>query len=368
MLVDHEGSRRASQSVFQIRPVDARLDAPVNSVVRLDNNESPYGPPPSALEAALHTLKSEAHRYPETTHVALKSTLARKLGCTREMLSIANGSSELIDLIHAAFVRRGERVGSFAASFIYYRMSAEARGVFYAECPGLEHFKMCSENFLSVLPAEARIAWVATPNNPSGTMLGPEELERLALALGRRGQLMVLDQAYHEFAPESARVDTTAFVSRHPNVIALRTFSKAYGMASLRVGYAVARPELISAIERMRQPYNISPFALSAAEAAVKDESHVEAAVRKISHERARLCQRLQALGFETQDTAANFILLKVASADKLAARLKERGVMVKSLSSYGLEQLVRISIGRPEDHDTLVRELAATSLHLKAS
>lgn len=337
-----------------IEEVERELGVP--NAAKLASNENPLGPSPKALTAiqgALGTL----HRYPDGPAWALRQRLARHLGVRPEMLLIGNGSDELIDIIIQTFVGSGGEILTAAPSFLEYRLIAEGHGARCVDVP-LTHFRYDLERMLKRVSRRTKAVFIANPNNPTGTYVTHEEVARF-LARLPRAIPVVFDEAYYEFVEESDFPRGLELQKRSP-VIILRTFSKAYGLSGIRVGYGIARPEWVGWMNRVRQPFNVNRLAQVAALAALDDREHLKRTQAVVRDGKRFLVQALEAFGWRSVPSAANFILVDTGrDADRLFQALLRAGVIVRSMAAYGLPHHVRITVGTMLENRKLVNALA---------
>ena len=330
--------------------VAQRIGLPPDRIVKLDANENPYGPSPKVAEALAnaHTY----HIYPDPEQRKVRAALGRYVGFDPGWLVAGAGSDELIDLLVRLFVPPGESILNFPPSFSFYPFLASVQGASVVNVQRRSDQTLDLEAAL-IAAKDARLTIVASPNNPSGTLLARAGVEALA-ALGRP---LIVDEAYYEFAGESC-ID---LVRQYPNLIVLRTLSKWAGLAGLRIGYMVAHPSLIDVIMRVKQPYNINAAAEIAVLASMEDLPYLQGLVQAIIKEKQRLEVELAKLpGFEVTPSRANFLLCRLngVSARDVHARLIERGVLVRYFDTPLLQNHLRISAGRPDQTDALLAAL----------
>lgn len=321
--------------------------------VKLASNENPLGPSPMALEAMARAL-SEVSRYPDSSAYYLKQRLAKHYDVAAEQLVLGNGSVELIELIARTFLGPDEEAIVSQYAFVMYWLAIQAVNGHGVVVP--------ARGFGHDLPAMAaavnertKLIYIANPNNPTGTMASRRDLDALFHAIPE-DVIVVLDEAYAEFIKEPDYPNGLDDVARGRSVIVLRTFSKAYGLAGLRVGYGVGKAELIRAMEKVRTPFNTTAVSQRAALAALDDREHVERTYRMNLRERAYLEERLTAMGVRYIPSAANFLLLDVGRpCDGVFQALLARGVIVRPMGGYGLATHLRLSVGtRPENEEFL--------------
>jgi histidinol-phosphate aminotransferase len=341
----------------------------IRKVIKLASNENPLGPSPKAL-AALRRPARDLHRYPDASAYRLKQALAAHLGVTPGHLIIGNGSNEVIDMLIRTWCVVGDAIVTSQAAFIAYRICAQIHGVETREAPLRADYRFD-------LPAMAqlardyervRIVFVANPNNPTGTYVTTAELKaflREVAKIRRGGVLVVLDYAYWEYVTADDLPDPIELMREFPNVVVLRTFSKIYGLAGLRVGYGVAAPELIATVEKIRQPFNMNAMGLVAAEAALGDTAFVQRA-RRANEAGMRLWERaLAKMKIPFWPSQGNFVLADVSAAlgkrggDVYLSCLR-RGVIFRPVANYGLTHALRISVGTASENRAGIRALRA--------
>jgi histidinol-phosphate aminotransferase len=327
----------------------------VVDAVKLASNESALGASPRALEAA-RTALLEAHRYPDARAFTLRQSLAPRLGVQPDELVFGNGSNELIELLIRTFTTARHHVVFGDPSFVVYRSACLAHGVPHTAVPlrnGVHDLEAMAD---AVRPA-TRLVFIANPNNPTGTHVAKEKLQAF---LGRVPDdvLVVLDEAYVEFADAPDFADGLSLRTLHPGLVVLRTFSKAYGLAGLRVGYGICPSEVANYLDRVRAPFNVSSMAQAAAIAAWEDLDHLGIVVTMNNRERARLILEFKRLGLSFFPSQANFVLVHFdKDAALLNDRLLDRGIIVRPLP--GMPRSLRITVGTPTENDRLLATLA---------
>jgi histidinol-phosphate aminotransferase len=302
--------------------------------------------------------------YPDGACHDLKQALARHLGVSEAQLTVGNGSNELLVLLAESFLTSSHSAVFSQYGFAIYRIVTQATGARCIEVPALGRSSQMPLGHDLAAMAEAiapdtRLVFVANPNNPTGTWAAPADVKRL-LDRAPASTLIVLDEAYVEYGRERGAQDGIAWVRDYPNLVIVRTFSKAYGLAGARVGYAVSHPEVAEALNRLRPAFNVNSLAQVAAMAAIADQAHVREVVAMTLAELARVQLALQALGYWSAPSACNFLLVHVGPrARAMYERLLQTGLIVRPVTGYGLPEYLRISIGLPPENDRLLRELA---------
>lgn len=324
--------------------------------VKLASNENPIGASPRALEAAREAL-AQAHRYADSDAHALRTALSRRLAVASEELAFGHGSNELIDLVCRTFAGPEQHAVIGVPSFACYRLSLLAAQVPFTEVPLDEGLFWNADRLLEAVRSNTRLLFLDNPNNPTSTHLPRSGLERLLSGLPLH-VIPVIDEAYLQFADAPDYASALELRALHPNLVVLRTFSKAYGLASLRAGYAVAPVELVSALERVRLPFNLNGVAQAAALAALDDEAHLSKVVSCNRSERARLSAALSELGFRVAPSQANFLCAELPSSDArtMFEALLQKGVIVRPMG--GMPRQLRTSVGLPEENDRLTAAL----------
>ncbi len=272
---------------------------------------------------------------------------------------LGNGSNELIELLVRAFLRPGDEAVVPHPSFVVYPMIVQAAGGIRVMVM-LKDYKLDLEAMARAITPMTKLVFIANPNNPTATMVTADEVEAFMHKVPER-TIVVFDEAYIEFALGPDFPDSLAYVKQGRKVVVLRTFSKAASLAGLRVGYAVADPDAISLMNRIRQPFNVNSLAQAAALAALEDESHILECVRMIEAGRHYLYDEFKALGLKYVPSRANFILVDVGrSASDIYQRLLKEGVIVRPMTPFGMETALRITIGTPDENRRLVKGLRA--------
>jgi len=322
-------------------------------IIKLASNENPLGPSPKAI-ASMRAALETAHLYPDGGAFYLRNALAQKLKIGAENLILGNGSNEIIELLAHAFLKPGDAILTSEHAFIAYKIIARVFGAETVEAQS-KNFGHDLEAMLAEIDDKTEIIFIANPNNPTGTLLDQKTLtdflDRVPSPL-----IVVLDEAYYEFVDDPP--DTLRYVREGRNVVVLRTFSKIHGLASLRVGYGIARPELIEVMQKTRQPFNVSGVAQAGALAALGDEAHVRETRRVVDEGRAFFEKELRALELEFVPSAGNFLLVNVGDGQKIFRALLHHKVIVRAMSGYELPQWVRITTGTMEQNKKCIAAL----------
>jgi len=336
--------------------------------IKLASNENPLGPSPKAL-AALRQALSQLHRYPDGSCFYLRRALGRRYGVSPEATIVGNGSNEIIELIVRTFLRQGEEAVMADQAFVIYRMVVQAHGGL-ARCVPLRNWTHDLEAIADAIGPATRVVFLANPNNPTGTIFFRNQWEEFLRAVPS-DVVIVMDEAYAEFVEDEGYPDSLAALQQPRPLIILRTFSKIYGLAGLRLGYGIAHPELVDMMNRVRAPFNVSTLAQVAGVAALDDDEHVRR-VRQVNREGlAYLRHSFAGMGLEVVPSWANFVLVRVGNAPRIYEALLREGVIVRPVGFYGFPEHVRVTVGLPEENErlvaTLMRVLAAEERRSRA-
>ena len=312
-------------------------------IVKLASNENPLGPSPMALAAAQDALYDMA-LYPDGAGFALKAKLSAKLGVAPGQIVLGNGSNDILDMAARAFLAPGTSAVYAQHAFAVYPIATQTVGAQGIAVPAKDYGHDLAA-MRAAIRDDTRVLWIANPNNPTGTFLPWAEIEAFLETVPPQ-VLMVLDEAYGEYLPTDDRCDTLAWIERFPNLLISRTFSKAYGLAGLRVGYGVGHPDVIGLLNRVRHPFNVNAPALAAAEAALDDIEFLLRSYALNSAGMVQLAAGLAELKIDTVPSKGNFLLAKVGDAARVNTELLKRGIIVRPVSAYGLPEFLRVSVG----------------------
>jgi len=318
------------------------------ALVKLASNENNLGPSPKAIEA-MQRAASQMHLYPDGGAFYLRKALADQLGVDPNMLIFGNGSNELIEFLGHVFLQPGTNIVMSQSAFIIYKLVAETFGAEVRMAP-MQGFTHDLDAMADRIDENTRLVFVANPNNPTGTKVDNQDLKTFLDKLPEH-VLPVLDEAYVELLPPDQQPDSLAWVKEQRPLILLRTFSKTYGLAGLRLGYGVAQPELIQWLGKFRQPFNVNAMAQAAALAAIEDQEYVQR-TRKIIQDGLCLFEKAcRELGLETVPSSANFLLIKTGKGREVFQALQKRGVIARPMDGYGLPEWLRVSVGLPKEN-----------------
>jgi histidinol-phosphate aminotransferase len=338
------------------KPIDdvaRELGLEPSQIVKLASNENPLGPSPMAVQAMQEALL-KVHFYPDGGGYHLRVAIAEKFGLGIENVMLGNGSNEIIEFLGHAFLQPGDNIVTAEHAFVVYKILAKLFGAEALEVP--------DPNLTHDLPAMAeaindrtKIVYIANPNNPTGTMVTEHELDRFIERVPK-GVVIALDEAYYEFLPQPP--DTLKYLRNHSNVIALRTFSKIQGLAGLRIGYGLAHPELITLLQKTRQPFNVNSIAQAGALAGLRDEAYQAETRKVVGQGREFLQAEFRKRDLEYVPSVANFILLKVGQGKAIFQKLLKRGMIVRAMDEYKLPEWIRVTVGTPEQNRRFLADL----------
>ncbi|MGA9811825.1 MAG: histidinol-phosphate transaminase [Terriglobales bacterium] len=338
---------------------DAR--AHMTTITKLDSNENPFGPSPFAIEA-MQAVLARCSDYPDDEASALRLKLAQYHGVNIDQVLVAGGLTEFLGMLGRAFLAPGLNAVTSQRSFIVYPLATEAAGAQLIEVP-IREDGLDLDGIAAAVNQDTRIIFLANPNNPTGTMVTADEVDRL---LNRIPEVVVvLDEAYYEFAQDFAAMRGITYsrsldcVREGRNVVVLRTFSKVHGLAGIRVGYGIASEELMARISPQRSMYCVSGLAQAGALAALEDPAHIRKAVENNTRESQRLHRTLSDVGYAVTPTWGNFLYCRIGqAAGRFADRLRTEGIWVRPLEKWGAPEAIRITVGRPEQNDALLRAM----------
>jgi len=332
----------------------------ISNSIKLASNENPLGPGPKAL-AAMQKAVQEIGLYPDGGGFALKQALAKKYGCAMECITLGNGSNDVLVLLAEAFLAPGLEAVYSQYGFAVYPIAIQATGAKGVCVPALSQDSPMGLGHDLTAMARAvnertRVVFVANPNNPTGTWVEARALEAFIAAMPPH-VLVALDEAYFEYTAGMPLQNGIEWLERFPNLVVFRTFSKAYGLAGVRVGYAVSHPSVADMLNRVRQAFNVSSVGLAGAAAALDDATHVAAAVNVAIAERARVAARLRELGTKVVPSAGNFLLLHAgANARARFDDLLHKGIIVRPVGNYQLAEHLRVTLGTAGQNDRFLR------------
>jgi histidinol-phosphate aminotransferase len=344
----------AYQGGRPIEEVAREMGLPAADIIKLASNENPLGPSPAA-RAAMKRVIDRLHLYPDGNAYYLKQRLAAKLGLKPENFILGNGSNEIIEFVGHALLAPGVDVVQSQYSFIVYLLVARLFGANPVTVPA-KKFGHDLKAMLAAITPQTKVVFVANPNNPTGTLASRDEVMRFIEGVPER-VLIVMDEAYIEFLAEP--VDLLPLIrGGRPNLLLMRTFSKIFGLAGLRIGYGLASPELIAGLESVRQPFNINAIAQAGALAALDDTEHVRQTRKNNTEGLKQIGDGLARLGVEYIPSVGNFILARVGDGKRVFDEMQKLGVIVRPMGGYELPDWIRISIGTPAENERCLAAL----------
>lgn len=363
--MEFNASTLVNPAILQLRPYqigkpisEVQRELGLTRITKLASNENPLG---TSHHVTRHLVKSfsQLFRYPDGNAYDLKQALSSHLNVLPEQLIIGNGSEEVISMLIQLFANQGEHILSPQYSFMAYKILAQSFGVGYVEVPA-KHMSVDSMGLLKAIRPSTRMIIFANPNNPTGTYLNQQEWHSLMNNVPSN-VIVVCDEAYWEYVCESDFPHSINYLNRYPNLVITRTFSKAYGLAGLRLGYGIAHPDIIELVNRVRHPFNVNHLAMVAGCLALEDQAFVKESVRINNQGKQQLYDGLEALGLRYIPTEGNFMIvhLPVRGSMVFDALLK-RGVIVRPLDPYGLSYALRVSIGTMDENQHFLDAMKA--------
>lgn len=333
--------------------------------VKLNANENPYGLPEEIIEEILSKAKNlEYSRYPNANSVKLSETVSSFWGLNRDNIVIGNGSDELIDYLIKAFSEKGRRIITTAPSFAMYKIYSIINGSIFVQIPlGQNNFSLNEDKILEEAKKEdSSMVFIAYPNAPTGNYFAEDKIIKI---IEESGCLVVVDEAYYEFGEKTF----IPLISQYDNLVILRTFSKAYSLASLRVGYLLSNPEIINEIRKVKSPFNVNTFSQLAAQVVFENKEILKDSIKKIIEEREKLINRINEIPpFKAHTSRTNFVLVEVGSkenSDLVYSNLLKQGILVQTISDPAFSTsryFLRITVGNEEENDILIKGLEIVS------
>jgi histidinol-phosphate aminotransferase len=348
-IAPYQGGKPISEVAREFGLDEARI-------VKLASNENPLGIPESA-KRAMSAAMADLARYPDSNGFDLKAAISEKFGVPAEWITLGNGSNDILELAARSLVSSGQSVVYSQYSFAVYPLATQAIGA--------RAIVVAAKDFGHDLPAmraaitdDTRLVFVANPNNPTGTFIDGEQIAAFIRSVPPH-VVIVLDEAYTEYLSPSQRYDAFAWVAQHPNLIVSRSFSKAYGLAGLRIGFGIAQPGLTDLMNRLRQPFNVNSLAQAAAIAALQDEAFLKKSAEINSQGYRQLTAAFDQMGITYVPSVGNFVLFRAGDDDTAGAKvnlaLLKQGIIVRPVANYGLPQWLRVSIGLPEENEAFL-------------
>jgi histidinol-phosphate aminotransferase len=325
----------------------------ITGSIKLASNENPLGPSPLAVQAILNNIK-KINRYPDSNGYYLRSKLSDLFGLSQDRIIIGNGSNELIELIIRTFLTVGEQVIQACPTFLIYEKVVIGAGGKLISVP-LKDFKIDLKKIAGAVTPKTKIIIINNPNNPTGSAISKEEVAAFLETIPN-DIIIVLDEAYIDFVTDKNVANGLDFLMNYPRLILLRTFSKLYGLAGLRIGYGFSSDKIVDYMNRVRQPFNTNSLAQAAALAALDDIEFVSATLKLVKDGLDYLHAQLDGIGLEYLPTQTNFFIIKVPfGGKKIYELMLKEGVIVRSMDSYGIEEYIRINVGLPKENERFI-------------
>jgi len=329
------------------------------AIVKLASNENPRGIGPRT-RAAIERSLGDIARYPDGNGHELKTALCGRYGVDMAQVVLGNGSNDVLELVALAFLAPGRAAVYAQHAFAVYPLATQARGARGIAVPARDYGHDL-EAMARAIDGDTSVVWIANPNNPTGTLAAADALEAFVRRVPER-VIVVIDEAYNEYLPAERRADTLKWLKRHPNLVLTRTFSKAYGLAGLRVGYALAQPAVADVMNRVRQPFNVNSIALTAACAALQDMEFVARSYAENLQGLRQLREGSERFGLAYIPSCANFLTIRVGKAQEVYRRLLKRGVIVRPVGGgYELPEHLRVTVGTEAENERFLMALAAS-------
>lgn len=339
------------------KPIDeVKQEYGLEHVIKLASNENPFGCSSYVLENLLPGTKKMA-LYPDGAMRELRKNVARHLGVAEPQLIFGNGSDEIVQLISRCFLEPDTNAVMADLTFPRYKTNVQIEGATVIEVP-LQDGRHDLQAMADAVNASTKMVWICNPNNPTGTMVSAEEvaafIERIPASV-----LVIMDEAYYEYVSDSTYPDTLSLLAAHPNVIILRTFSKIYGLASLRVGYGISSPEIVSELNRVREPFNVNELAQRAAQLALKDQSFIKMCQQKNSDGLKQVTTAFDRLGLHYFPPHGNFVFVETGvPAAEVFEHLLKQGVIVRMDRAWGYPTAIRVTIGNEQENQAFLNAL----------
>ncbi|MEO7761756.1 MAG: histidinol-phosphate transaminase [Casimicrobiaceae bacterium] len=313
------------------------------SIIKLASNENPLGPSPKVIAAITHAA-AELTRYPDGAGFDLKAILATRFSLNTEQIVLGNGSNDILELLAHVFLRPGVSAVFAQHSFAVYPLATQAFGATCIEVPARD-FGHDLDAMRAAIRTDTRLVWLANPNNPTGTWIAAPAVRKFVQSVPDN-VVVVLDEAYNEYLPAELKADSASWLAEFPNLVISRTFSKAYGLAALRIGYGLMGAGIAAMLNRVRQPFNVNALAQAAAIAALDDQQYVDQSCAANRAGMRQLENGFKQLGVDFIPSFGNFIAVKVGDAARVNLALLKKGIIVRPVANYGMPEFLRITIG----------------------
>jgi len=327
----------------------------IKDSIKLASNENPLGPSPKAMAAVQKEL-AKANRYPEGGGYYLTQKLSQKFNISPKSIVLGNGSDDVIGMLTKAFLVPGDEAIMPSPSFLMYEIMVQVAGAISVQVP-LSSFSIDLTAMAARVTPKTRMIFLTHPNNPTGSFLTEEAFCSFIRKIPEE-VLIVLDEAYIEFVRDASSLDSLSYLTRDQRIVVLRTFSKAYGLAGLRVGYGIMDPDISSLLHRVRQPFNVNSLAQAAATAALDDVDFLEKTQALVHNGLNYIYRTLDKKGIPYLPSQANFLMIRVGDADRVYRKLLQEGVIVRSMTSYGFPDYIRLTIGLEMENERFIKAL----------
>ena len=333
-----------------IEELARELSLDPDAIVKLASNENPLGCSEAVAQEVGREL-NEVARYPDGSGYILKNQLSSKLGISPDNLILGNGSNDILEMAAIAFLDQDRSAIYSEFCFIVNKLATQSRAAHGIEVTSIDYGHDLGRMF-DAIQANTRIIFISNPNNPTGTFIQPEDVYRFIESVPGH-ILVILDEAYYEYLPKHLQSDSTNWIKRFPNLLVTRTFSKIYGLASFRVGYGMANPDLAEILNRVRQPFNVNSYGLAAAGAALSDDTFVEASVRINKNGMRQLVSVAEKIGLSFIPSRGNFLTIQFEQTGaEIYTKLLQQGIIVRPLGGYGLPNHLRVSVGLEAENE----------------
>ena len=348
-----ELSRRELAAIRPYEPgkpiEEVQAEYGLDTIVKLASNENPLGPSPQAVTAIGEAI-SQLHLYPDGSSAQLKAALANQFGLTPDRLTVGNGSDEIIKRLGETFLTADDEIVTADPTFSEYQFAADLMGAITIKVPCRNH-RLNLEGFKQAISPRTKLVFICNPNNPTGTMVAAQEVTEFLTQIPKH-LLVVFDEAYAEYVTSPEYQSGTAYLQQYPNVVVLRTFSKIYGLAALRIGYGLAHPQVIQLLEKAREPFNVNRLAQIAAHAALTDKKHLERSCSLNATGKKQLLAGFRKFSWSPVDTETNFILVNTfKDGRQLFQDLLRQGIIIRPGDIFGLPTYIRVTIGTEEEN-----------------
>lgn len=333
----------------------------ITSSIKLASNENPLGPSPKAMQAVQAVLH-QSHFYPDANAYELKQSLAKHLSVDTSQITVGNGSENILEIIGKSYLQPGDNAVISQYAFLTIPIIIQGLGADIVTAPAT-NWGHNVDNMIQAVNAKTRVLFLVNPNNPTGTYTTRQDFTKLMNAVPAN-VIVVLDEAYSEFITADDYPAAMDFLAHHPNLIITRTFSKIYGLAALRIGYAVSSPEIADMLNRARLPFNVNTLAMKAAQAALLDQEHLRKTIETNEQGREQLLAGIRKMNLRYIPSLTNFITIDVGDAAHVYQRLLHQGVIVRPLKAYHMPNHIRVSIGTKEQNQRFLHTLESVLMH----